>query len=295
MRNRVGSYLPVARIADALLNPGASYRYNGKTLNYPDIKLIYWAGGNPFHHHQDLNKLKKGWAKAEVVIANEICSTGDISIVANAKLANPSVNARDDYEVFSGLARHLGIEEQFTEGRNEEDWLRHLYKEACKNARQAGISLPSFDTFLEAGAFSLPEPAQGSPLLADFRVDPLNNALDTPSGKIQIFSEAIASFGVADNPGYPVWIEPREWLGASLSKKFPLHLLSNQPSTRLHSQHDLSPHSRSKKINGREPLRINPLDAGCRGIRDGSLVKVYNIPRLDGIRTADPVDFPSYH
>ncbi len=43
-----------------LLNPGGTYRYNGKTKTYPDIRLVYWAGGNPFHHHQDINRLRQG-------------------------------------------------------------------------------------------------------------------------------------------------------------------------------------------------------------------------------------------
>src|SRR4029077_14827361 len=49
--------IPAARIADCLLNPGARYDYDGKSATYPDIRLVYWAGGNPFHHHQDLNRL----------------------------------------------------------------------------------------------------------------------------------------------------------------------------------------------------------------------------------------------
>jgi biotin/methionine sulfoxide reductase len=49
----VRAFIPVARIADMLLNPGAPFDYNGQKLAYPDIKLVYWAGGNPFHHHQD--------------------------------------------------------------------------------------------------------------------------------------------------------------------------------------------------------------------------------------------------
>ena len=52
-------FIPVARIADMLLNPGEPFDYNGRTMRYPDIKLVYWAGGNPFHHHQDLNRLRR--------------------------------------------------------------------------------------------------------------------------------------------------------------------------------------------------------------------------------------------
>ena len=55
--NGVATFIPVARIADMLLNPGDAYRYNGRRRTYPDIRLVYWAGGNPFHHHQDLTRL----------------------------------------------------------------------------------------------------------------------------------------------------------------------------------------------------------------------------------------------
>src|SRR3546814_14936209 len=51
-RNGVPDFIPVARISDMLLNPGGPYRYNGATRTYPDIRLVYWAGGNPFHPHQ---------------------------------------------------------------------------------------------------------------------------------------------------------------------------------------------------------------------------------------------------
>src|SRR4051794_32957709 len=57
--NAVSTFIPVARIADMLLNPGAGYDYNGQRLAYPDIRLVYWCGGNPFHHHQDLARLRK--------------------------------------------------------------------------------------------------------------------------------------------------------------------------------------------------------------------------------------------
>jgi len=41
-------------IADCLLHPGELYDFNGTRAAYPDIRLVYWAGGNPFHHHQDI-------------------------------------------------------------------------------------------------------------------------------------------------------------------------------------------------------------------------------------------------
>jgi biotin/methionine sulfoxide reductase len=102
------------------------------------------------------------------------------------------------------------------------------------------------------------------------------NPLTTPSGRIEIFSANVASFGYDDCPGYPVWIEPYEWLGAAAAKQYPLHLISNQPRTRLHSQFDPGRVSKASKIQGREPMVMHPSDAAARGIADGDLVRVFN-------------------
>ena len=110
----------------------------------------------------------------------------------------------------------------------------------------------------------------------DFRRDPEAHRLRTPSGKIEIYSEKIADFALADCPGHPVWLEPFEWLGHPSAAQYPLHLLSDQPERRLHSQLDHSPYSRAGKVSGREPIYINTLDAKARGIASGDLVLVRN-------------------
>ncbi len=69
--NRVPDFIPVARIADLLLHPGEAYDFNGRRMVYPDIRLVYWAGGNPFHHHQDLNRLRRAFARPDTVIVHE--------------------------------------------------------------------------------------------------------------------------------------------------------------------------------------------------------------------------------
>ena len=57
---------------------------------------------------------------------------------------------------------------------------------------------------------------------------------------------------------------------------YPFHLISNQPRTRLHGQLDSGPVSRDSKINGREPIWINPADAAAKGLSDGDIVRVFN-------------------
>ncbi|MGC7421108.1 Asp-tRNA(Asn)/Glu-tRNA(Gln) amidotransferase GatCAB subunit C, partial [Pandoraea pneumonica] len=90
------------------------------------------------------------------------------------------------------------------------------------------------------------------------------NPLDTPSGKVELFSGTIASFGYDDCPGHPVWIPPREWLGAPEATRYPLHLLSFPPATRLHGQLDPGRVAAADKIGGREPILMGPADAAAR-------------------------------
>ena len=55
-KNPLARSIPVARIADMLLKPGAEYHFDGATHTYPDIRMVHWAGGNPFHHHQRIER-----------------------------------------------------------------------------------------------------------------------------------------------------------------------------------------------------------------------------------------------
>jgi len=299
--NAVGDFIPVARIADLLLNPGKPFDYNGKRQNYADIRFVYWAGGNPFHHHQDLNRLLKAWQKPETIVINEqywtpaakhadvvfpattslerddIGSvTRERSLIAMKQATPPVGEARDDYAIFSALAARLGASERYTEGRDTRQWLEHLYEGSRAKAAERGIALPEFAAFWEAGIAEVEGEFEPPVLFGAFRADPDKAPLSTPSGKIEIFSERIAGFGYDDCPGHATWLEPAEWLGAQQAKRFPLHLLSDQPSDKLHSQLDHSPHSQATKIKGRQPINLNPHDARARGIQDGDLVRVYN-------------------
>ena len=103
-----------------------------------------------------------------------------------------------------------------------------------------------------------------------------NNPLRTPSGKIEIFSETIDSYGYQDCPGHPTWMTPSEWLGKEKIDSDELHMISNQPSPRLHSQLDHGKYSRAHKYNGREPVRLHPEDSLKRGIKEGDAVRVFN-------------------
>jgi len=299
--NPCSEFIPVARVTDMLLNPGGELDFNGRRLTYPDVHLIYWCGGNPFHHHQDLNRLLEGWRRVDTVVVHEpfwtacarhadIVLPGTTTLERNdigvasvpamlfsmEKAIDPPGEARNDFDIFADIAGHLGFRDAYTEGRDEMGWLRHLYDIARQQNAESGIEMPGFDEFRERGHFEFPRPDRPVVLFDGFHKDPEAKPLKTPSGKIEIYSETIAGFGYDDCPGHATWLEPAEWLGSDRAATYPLHLISNQPRTRLHGQLDCGPLSRNSKIAGREPLWMHPDDARARGLADGDVVRVFN-------------------
>ncbi len=299
-QNPVKTFIPVARICDMLLNPGAPFDYNGQQYTYPDARIVYWAGGNPFHHHQDLNRMIEAWRKPETIIVHDWCwnalakhadivlpcttslerndlamSPRDNFVVFMEQACAPIGESRSDYDILRGIGRQMGVEKAFSEGRDSEGWLRWIYDLTRQQAAQKQITLPSLDDLKRDRWFEIETPHEPQVMLRAYRKDPGAHPLKTPSGKIEIFSETIAQFGYKDCPGHPAWLEPAEWLG-SRDKSFALHLVSNQPASKLHSQLDHGGPARAAKINGREPVRLNSKDAKQRKIDTGDLVRVYN-------------------
>ncbi len=292
----IDEYIPVARIADMLLDPDGSYVYDGRTRRYPHVRLVYWAGGNPFHHHQDLARLVEAWRRPDTVIVNEPWWTAtarradivfpvslplerddlggapaDDHLIAMHSVVDPVGEARSDHAVFAGLAERLGVGEDFTAGRSEAEWLKHLYE----RFREVDATAPSFEEFWEKGFHSRPSiPADELILLDGFRFDPHAHPLPTPSGRIELYSDAIAAARPRGCPPHPAWIEPAEWLGAADPED--LHLVSNQPRTRLHSQWNHAGESADSKLAGREPARLHPEDAARRRIVDGDVIRIHN-------------------
>ena len=268
-------------------------------LTYPDIRLVHWAGGNPFHHHQDLLRLRRAFQRPDTVVVHEpwwtatarhadivlpattplerndiAGSSRDPFLLAMHKAVDPVGGARNDFDIFAELAARLGAAEAFTESRDEMGWLRRMWEGSTARLQARGIAAPSFEAFWEQGWFRLPEPDTTLTLLAPFRADPEGAPLRTPSGRIELFSETIAGFGYPGLPGHAAWNPPGEWLGAV--GDYPLPLLSNQPADKLHSPLDGSAATRRAEVNGRAALTISTADAAARGIHDGGAVRVWN-------------------
>ncbi|WP_298787081.1 molybdopterin guanine dinucleotide-containing S/N-oxide reductase [uncultured Campylobacter sp.] len=302
---------PLARIADVLLNPGKTIDANGAKITYPKIDFIYWVGGNPIVHHQDTNTNIKAWRKPRTIVVNEIYWTptakmadivfpttteyernditmsGDYSnmhIIPMKQVVAKQHGAKDDYQIFTDLCKAYadGLAEVYTDGgKTEMDWIKEFYEGAASavNANTAlGIQMPSFEQWWEKNEptefYETPESA-AYVSFEDFRNDPVLEALGTPSGLIEIYSDTIAAMNYKDCGAHPMWFEPVEWLGMK-DKPAKFHLLSLHPYDRLHSQQSNTSNRKRYAVADREPVLINTEDAKELGIKQGDLVRVYN-------------------
>ncbi|HFN7035810.1 TPA: biotin sulfoxide reductase [Escherichia coli] len=270
--------IPVARIVEALENPGGAYQHNGMNRRFPDIRFIWWAGGANFTHHQDTNRLIRAWQKPELVVISECFWT---AAAKHADIVLPATTSfeRNDFDIFAELSERWekGGYARFTEGKSELQWLETFYNVARQRGASQQVELPPFAEFWQANQLiEMPENPDSARFIrfADFCRDPQAHPLKTASGKIEIFSQRIADYAYPDCPGHPMWLVPDEWQGNAEPEQ--LQVLSAHPAHRLHSQLNYSSLRELYAVANREPVTIHPDDAQARGIQDGDTVRLWN-------------------
>ncbi|OBX06788.1 DMSO/selenate family reductase complex A subunit [Gallibacterium genomosp. 3] len=197
-------------------------------------------------------------------------------IIFADQAVKPPFECKNIYDMMSALAEKLGVKEQFTEGRTQEEWLRHLYEQSRANLPE----LPTFEEFRKQGIFKKVDPKGFYVAYKEFREDPEKNPLQTPSGKIEIYSERLAEIAKTweldkDEVIHPlpIHVDSFEHYGDPLMEKYPLQLSGFHYKARTHSTYgnvDVI-----KEANPQE-MWINPIDAEPRGIKNGDLIRVFN-------------------
>lgn len=209
------------------------------------------------------------------------------SIYLEDKSIEPVGESKSDYEAVCEVAKKMGLYEEYTKGKSVEEWIEYGYQNS------GAQDLVSWEELREKDYFVIPtaENWEADPAgMAKFVDAPEENPLQTPTGKLEIYSEALAKHFPDDDerPPIPKWIEEgethKERISCERAKKFPLILMSNHPRWRLHAQCDDISWTReiqTGKVMGidgynYEPLWLHPKEAEKRGIKSGDIVKVYN-------------------
>lgn len=202
---------------------------------------------------------------------------GNMAAVIFADQAiKPQFECRGIYEICSDIAEKLGVKDQFTEGRTQEEWLRHLYSQTLAN----DPTMPSYEDFLKQGIYKRKAPTGHVIAYKAFRDDPEANPLKTPTGKIEIYSKQLADIaaewelpeGDVIHP-LPIHVDTFEGWNDKLTETYPLQLVGFHYKSRTHSTY-----GNIDVIDAACPqeLWINPIDAEKRNIKHNDLVRVFN-------------------
>ncbi len=312
-KNPVKATIPVYLWTDAILRGKEMTRrtdaLKGAEKLTQNIKMIVNSGGNTMiNQHGDCNwtdKVLQDETKLEFVVVCDNMMTpscryadillpdtlgpetndaacqggshGDVAeMLAIQKAVEPRFEEKPSWEICRLIAAKLGLEEKFTEGRTQEEWVRWCYDETRKKVPQ----LPDFDTFWKNGMAKVWGYRKDPIALEAFRRDPEKNKLKTPSGKIEIYSERLAketadwklAEGDVISP-IPVFWRTWDMPGDPLAKKYPLQCFGFHGHGRIHSTFHNLPHLRDLHP---DVVFMNPLDAEKRGIKDGDTVQVFN-------------------
>jgi len=202
---------------------------------------------------------------------NDICTIWDqgASVIFMNQAIAPLHECKSDYDIFTLIADKLGLAQAFTGGRTELEWL----EETIRPAQAADPTFPSFEEFRRRGVHVFKYDKPHVPF-ADFRESPEKNPLQTPSGRIEIYSSRLADMHIEHLPPIPKFIP--EWEGGPwdpLHRKYPLQAMGTHYHRRVHSTHD-----NVDWLEEAMPQRVymNVKDAASRGIRNGDEVRVFN-------------------
>ncbi|MBT8055632.1 MAG: molybdopterin-dependent oxidoreductase [Gammaproteobacteria bacterium] len=193
-------------------------------------------------------------------------------LILQPQILDPPWETKSDYAICAAVADKLGVGEAFTQGRDEKQWIGHLLDE-YRELRFP--DLPTLEEF-EAQNLGVYSRAVTQPKIAfaDFRDDPEKHPLDTPSGKIEIYSQQMADRQLPETvPPIPKYIEEWESPFGESAEQYPLQVIGTHFMPRVHSTFANVDWNREAFP---QRVFINPIDAEHRGIEDGQSVRVFN-------------------
>jgi anaerobic selenocysteine-containing dehydrogenase len=257
-------FLPWPTLADAMLE-----------ARDPPVRGIFVTRCNPVTQAPQTVRVKEAFARSEFTVVTDFFLT-DTAQMADMVLpctsfleaedvvfgswnhyltyappvVPPRGECRSDFEIFAGLARHMGLDGfPDLDGR---EWLAR----ALAPLAAYGITLET----LRKGPVRNPAAPE---------VPWQDGVFFTPSGKFELYSERAAADGL--DP-LPVYVEPVEspLRDAVSAQEYPFHLITAHHAGYLHSQFwNMTEEGRTL-----QRVYLHPEAAAACGIRDGQPVRV---------------------
>ncbi|EOK9256479.1 DMSO/selenate family reductase complex A subunit, partial [Escherichia coli] len=190
-------------------------------------------------------------------------------LILSEKPIEPDFERRTDYDWLRDVAKKLGVEAEFSQGRDEKQWIEHIWEQT--RLAMPDENLPDFAT-LQKTRRHLFKSAPHIAFEANIR-DPQNNPFPTPSGKIEIFSKRLFDMQDPEIPALSHYVPAFEGPEDKLTAKYPLQLITWKGKNRANSTQYANPWLQEVQT---QKLWLNPQDAKQRGISEGDSVKIYN-------------------
>ncbi|MDR1014910.1 MAG: molybdopterin-dependent oxidoreductase [Coriobacteriales bacterium] len=182
------------------------------------------------------------------------------------KAAEPAFESKGDFEIITLLGKGMGFEGQFTQTLEG-------FLESCitnDTAAEAGITWERLKE--EHAIWSYPE-------------DPVVIGLTTPpftaTGRMEFYHEGIQPMADVGQEwdmkkeSCWFWEPPLEaWHENPLFERFPLIFISERDKFKTHTMFNNAP--MILEISPEPYVKVNPSDAGARGIKEGDTVRLYN-------------------
>ncbi|MFC2046780.1 molybdopterin-dependent oxidoreductase [Chloroflexota bacterium] len=267
-------------VGETTFLPAIEQMVSGKP--YP-IKALFTAGNNAALNWPNTNKFRLGRNQLDLMVVIDIfmtdtarmadivmpgatfmerleikdCFGQGVNLVTLAnKAIEPLGNSMEDWRIWAELGKRMGYAEYFP-WKNAEELVSHL---------------------LEPTPISLDELKQKPDGIYYAEMEfkkYLRNGFNTPSGKVEIYSETLKEYG---HDPLPAFHEPMESPVSrpDLVEKYPLFFLAGQ-KTKAYTHSQFRNISSLRKLVPEPLLEINPKTANSLGIGDGDWVKVESL------------------
>ena len=187
------------------------------------------------------------------------------------QISNPAIaplgEARSNVWLFSQLAQRMGFTEPCFKDTADDLIDQALWRDKAQPAWFAGVSADA----LEAAGGHIRLKFEAESREGEF-LPFAESGFETPSGKVEFYSEALAAQGLDPLPGF---VPPEESRYGDVGE-YPLEFLPRKADNYMNSTFaNLPGHQRMEKGH-LATLEMHVADAAARGITDGDAVEVFN-------------------
>jgi anaerobic selenocysteine-containing dehydrogenase len=271
------------------------------TLNDPPIKALFVYNSNPAAVCPNHNEVVRGLKRTDLfTVVHEqfftdttdfadivlpattffehkdlVAAYGHYFLQVSDRAIEPLEECRSNVDLFRALAERMGFDESCFKETDDEmmdealnsknPWLAGISRERLRRERQVKIS----GQWLVGSGQQTPtthSASENEPFLpfasGNFR---------TPSGKAELYSEAMIALGLDPVAEFKA---PAESRNGEQRQTFPLELLARKADNFLNSTFSNIPSV--QEMEDTNLIEINSRDARTRGISDGETVRVFN-------------------